>query len=268
MENQNNSAGVASAKDAEGENTSGVSTQNENHSDATDTASDGANTHQENASESNGEKKEEQNDNDTEENKDGEEKEVGDEESSDEESSEEEDSENTPFHKHPAWQRQQRKIKSLESSMKEKDEVIDKMLEKLSSAFGDDVDVSDVKQESKSEEGESVSPQEVFDDEIEGLQQSLSEEGKELSTRDQKKIQEIAQKYSNTVDGQEYWLDANVAYRIYQDMQQTEKQSNQNKPSTKPSHGQSSSASDMPADIYKQGMSPSEVAAQARKHLK
>ena len=148
-----------------------------------------------------------------------------------EKSSEEKDD---PYHKNPAWQRQQRRIKSLTKRSDEQMGLMTKMTEALNGLIAFQKG-EDYKPTEKAKE-ESPDYEELLDNELEELmvKESLSED-QEVA------IMDIARKYAPEVDGEKIPLPAAVALRIYRDIEESIKKAigaskeESAKPSTRPS---------------------------------
>lgn len=119
-----------------------------------------------------------------------------------------------PFHEHPAWQRQLRRAERAESTNKELKALFSDLLNK----------VEEVRAGQKGEEFKPVDVADddldfdtILDNEVEGLSNKLSREGKSLSPSEEREVIAIAQKYSSEIDGKKVPLPADTAYQIFLD---------------------------------------------------
>jgi hypothetical protein len=115
----------------------------------------------------------------------------------------------TPYHKIPAFQRQQRKIGQQSARMEEMANTIDKLLRVVESESAARKG-EEYKPEKK--EVKMPSPDEILDSEMSSLSAA-----NDLSPEDEIEVEKIAKKYGYEVDGVKMYIPASAALQIFKD---------------------------------------------------
>ena len=123
--------------------------------------------------------------------------------------SDKEDDKQIPFHKNPAFQRQQRKISQQGARLEEQSAMIEKLLGLVESEAA-----ARKGEEYKPEKKPTTlpSPEDILDSEMNKLSSTV-----DLSPEEEVEIEEIAKKYAYDVDGTKVYLPASSAYQIFKD---------------------------------------------------